>query len=82
MGWVGEYPSNVVIYDTSVLPTGRLRMTGSVQPPNPSIRPDDKRQRKRVPVSVVERLPGAAIVTAYVGSVGAGGDPGFKGIGP
>src|ERR1035437_5127894 len=44
MAWGGAYPSNVVICDTTVLPFGRLRKSGSVKPPNPPIRPDDKWQ--------------------------------------
>ena len=31
MDWEGEYPSNVVICDTSVLPTGCLRKSGRIQ---------------------------------------------------
>ncbi len=56
---------------------------------DPAMRPDDKRQRKRIPVTVrvcrlmqcirPQRAPVFAVVGGDVGAVGADGDPGFGG---
>ncbi len=43
---------------------------------------DDEGQRESVPVAVVERLPGFAVIAAEVGAVGAYGDPEFEGLTP
>ena len=42
----------------------------------------DERERERVPVAVVEGLPGSAIVVADVAAVGAGGYPKLERLGP
>src|SRR5271155_816384 len=62
---------------TAVCPAALLcnRQRRRIEPRDASLRPDDERQRESIPVTVVERLPCAAIVTADVGAVGAGGDP-------
>src|SRR5579863_9623850 len=53
-----------------------------VEPADAPIGADDEGQRQRVPVAVVELLPGAAVIAAEVGAVGAGGDPDFEGLAP
>jgi len=41
---------------------------------------NDEGEGKGIPVAVVEGLPGAVVVAADVGAVGAGGDPELEGF--
>src|ERR1035438_9307552 len=53
-----------------------------IEPGDATIGADDEGQRESIPVAVVERLPGLAVVAAEVRAVGSDGDPEFEALGP
>ncbi len=78
--------NTIVVY--KLLLCDRLLQSIRVEYPNPPVRPNDERQRERVPVLVgagrlsrrgLERTPVAAVVGGDVSAVGANGDPGRGG---
>src|ERR1035437_11141726 len=53
-----------------------------IEPGDAAVGSDDEGQRKSIPVAVVERLPGLAVVAADVGAVGSDGNPELEALGP
>ena len=61
------------------MPDCRAERSG-VQAGDAAVGSNNEGERERIPVAVVERLPGAAVIAAYVGAVSAGGDPESQGF--
>src|SRR5450631_459666 len=65
-----------------MIPASFWKWVAILQPRNTTVWSHNKWERKRVPIAVVERLPGFAIVTTDIGAVVARNNPRFERLTP
>jgi len=65
-----------------MIPASFCHWVADLQPRNTTVWSHNKWERKRVPIAVVERLPGFAIVATDIGAVGACNNPLFESLTP